>query len=73
MARPRTYTLDEKYFDKIDSQNKAYILGFIYADGSINKGCLNITLSNKDVEILEFIKDELKYSGKISIKKNKRK
>lgn len=71
MARPRTYTLDEKYFDKIDSQNKAYILGFIYADGSINKGCLNITLSNKDVEILEFIKSELKYSGKITLIKIK--
>ena len=29
----RKYSLDETYFDNIDSPNKAYILGFLYADG----------------------------------------
>jgi intein-encoded DNA endonuclease-like protein len=70
MARPRKYTLNENYFDIIDSVNKAYILGFIYADGSINKakGNLTICLSKKDIEVLEFIKQEVNYSGVISTK-----
>ena len=69
MARPRKYTLDENYFDTINSSNKAYILGFIYADGSVSeRGNLTICLSKKDIEILEFIKKELNYSGTISTK-----
>ena len=38
----------------------AYILGFISADGSINKqkNSLSIELQSRDVEILEFIKQK---------------
>ena len=58
MARPRKYTLNENYFEEIDSSNKSYILGFIYADGSINKknNSLTICLSEKDKDVLKFIK-----------------
>lgn len=66
MAAPRKYNLDEEYFYNINTPNKAYILGFIYADGSINKEKnLTITLAEKDIDILLFIKDELNYQGKI--------
>lgn len=69
MARPRKYTLNENYFDNIDTSNKAYILGFIYADGSISsRNALTLCLSKKDIEILEFIKKELEYSGEIKTK-----
>jgi len=73
MGRPRIYTLDENYFDNIDTPNKAYIIGFLYADGSINlkRNLLTICISEKDREILEFIKKELNYSGIISSKKIK--
>lgn len=30
----REYCINENYFDDIDTPNKAYILGFLYADGS---------------------------------------
>jgi len=63
MGRKPIYTVDENYFEKIDTNNKAYILGFIYADGNIHKNVLTISLSYKDIEILEFIKNELKYDG----------
>lgn len=70
----RKYTLNENYFDIIDNSNKAYILGFITADGHIidnsvkrNGGGFVIILSNKDIEILEAIKKELHYNGKIQI------
>lgn len=29
----RTYSINDYYFDEIDNQDKAYILGFLYADG----------------------------------------
>ena len=53
----RKYTLDEHFFDKIDTPNKAYILGFLYADGCNNKVINTITLGLdvKDKDILEKI------------------
>lgn len=55
----RKYTVDESYFDEINNFNKAYILGFLYADGyNSNKG-IQIGLQKRDLEILEFINNEL--------------
>lgn len=65
MGRPWKYSLNENYFENIDSNNKAYVLGFIYADGSVSNRYLSIGLSAKDVEILYFIKNELNYGGEI--------
>lgn len=51
------------YFDEINSNSKAYILGFIAADGALVKGktttTLTITLKYTDKCILEFIKSEI--------------
>ena len=33
----RKYSLNENYFQELDSKDKAYFLGFIYADGFITK------------------------------------
>jgi intein/homing endonuclease len=73
MGRPRKYSLNENYFEKIDSDDKAYILGFIYADGSVYKNYLSIWLAIKDVEILDFIKEKLDYGGIIYNSYNKKK
>lgn len=51
---------NNKYFDNIDTEHKAYWLGFIYADGSHNEQrySLTITLKDSDSYILEeFLKD----------------
>lgn len=50
----RKYTLNEQYFDNIDSEDKAYFLGFLYADGYLNlkNSFINLTLHKKDIEIL---------------------
>lgn len=51
----RNYTLNENYFDIIDTEEKAYILGILYADGYNNTKRTNISISLKeaDKEILE--------------------
>lgn len=58
----RKYTLDEHYFDEINTPNKAYILGLLYADGYNNTLINNVvlSLSIKDKNFLEKIRNELK-------------
>lgn len=67
MTRHRTYKINEEYFNNIDTQEKAYILGFLYADGNVGSSnrCIRVSLSSKDIEVLEFIKNEIGYSGPI--------
>ena len=53
----RSKQVDEHFFDNIDSEESAYILGFIYADGCLTKGNnLSFTVAEFDKEILEKIK-----------------
>ena len=67
MGRPRIIKLNEDYFEKIDSSNKAYILGFLYADGSVYGTTLSLALAIKDIEIIKFIVEELEFGGKLKI------
>ena len=53
--RPSKYLLDEHYFDVIDTQDKAYILGFLYADGCNCKNNIAICLQERDKGILDKI------------------
>lgn len=58
----RVYQLDESYFDIIDTEHKAYVLGFLYSDGSLNsdKQTVSLSLQEGDMWILEQIRKELK-------------
>lgn len=58
----KIYKYNEDYFEKIDSERKAYFLGLMFADGNVciknNRKRLQITLANEDLYILkEFLKD----------------
>lgn len=55
------YTVNEKYFDVIDTPNKAYVLGFLYADGNNlpSKGTISMALEENDKYILEKIRKEI--------------
>lgn len=57
----RKYSLNEHYFDEIDTPNKAYILGFLYADGYVNliNNTIILSLSYEDKDILEDIRREI--------------
>lgn len=54
----RKYFLNEHYFDEIDTPEKAYILGFFYADGSnnISKQTVSMSLQEEDKNVLEQIR-----------------
>lgn len=53
------YNLDKYFFDKIDTEEKAYWLGFIYADGCNTAGALSFHLALKDKSHLEKFKKAL--------------
>lgn len=65
------YTVDENYFEKIDTENKAYILGFMYADGYIQAKRkhsnlkLGVSIQEKDRKLLEDIKKEMSATHQI--------
>ena len=71
MGRLRKYTFNENYFENIDSQEKAYFLGFMYADGCVAKkqNFSRITLQERDKEILEKFKILLNYKGSLHYSK----
>ena len=57
----RQYKINEHYFDCVDTPNKAYILGFLYADGCNfpKKSTISMSLEEGDREILELIRKEI--------------
>lgn len=61
----KDFQVNERYFENIDTENKAYILGFISADGNISKGGLRVRLKGSDKDILEKIKVELESTHRI--------
>ena len=62
----RKYQLNHDYFSIIDSPEKAYWLGFLFADGHISKeNSLCIQLQSRDIKNLEMLKNDLSYSGPI--------
>ena len=63
-ARKNRYTLNERYFDEIDTERKAYWLGMIASDGCITN--VNyFALSLGDKEVVEALKEDLNYTGRV--------
>lgn len=65
----RRYKRNSEYFDNINTPNKAYILGLIYADGNNyirgNKHCFTLSLQERDHDLLERVRQELEYEGEL--------
>lgn len=63
-GRRRKYIVDEYYFEKIDSDKKAYLLGFLFADGCVRykNGIygLKLKVNKKDIHIIDYLQAELK-------------
>lgn len=58
----RKYKVDETFFDTIDTQDKAYCLGLMSADGSVNpsKCTISISLEDCDKDLLESVRMAIK-------------
>ena len=67
------YKFNENYFREIDTSNKAYFLGFIYADGCVfpPKNSCAIKLKREDDYILEQFKKELGSSKPLNYTESK--
>jgi intein-encoded DNA endonuclease-like protein len=55
----RKYEFNETYFQEINSEEKAYWLGFLFADGNIYKTQMTLKLQKSDKEHLESFKKAL--------------
>lgn len=62
----KKYFCNENYF-KYQNENMAYILGFLAADGTValKSNEIKISVAEKDSDILNKIKKELEYTGKV--------
>jgi hypothetical protein len=71
----RKYTVDESYFESIDAPDKAYILGFLLGDGNVDKDFFRLTIHihERDQEVLDYIKEQLKSSSPIARNSQSRK
>ena len=70
-----TYTCDQNFFSEINNHKKAYWLGFIAADGCLYRrdghaGVISISVNEKDIEILNNLKNDIKYAKPISLIKD---
>lgn len=65
----RKYSFNEHYFDNIESEHQAYWLGFLMSDGynHESKSQVSLRLHIQDIEILQKFKEDLQYTGEISI------
>jgi len=62
--RRNRYTLNEGYFEIINSQVKAYLLGLMAADGCVTETNY-VAFESIDKELTQLLKDELQYSGEV--------
>ena len=62
--RRNRYTLNENYFDNIDTPVKSYLLGLMTADGCVTDKNY-IVLESVDRELVELFAREIEYSGEI--------
>ena len=70
----RKHFFNERYFEKIDKPEKAYLLGFITADGCVYNGLnktsfrFQMNLKESDSYILDFLQKEIGSDYKIQFK-----
>ena len=68
-GRSRRNEFNEDYFENINTEDKAYFLGFIVADGCVQKNYFRII--QKETEILYDFKKYIRFTGNIFTSKSK--
>ena len=63
-VRDYRYYVNEHFFDKVDSEEVAYVLGWFYSDGCVdNAGKMRIQIQKDDEKILYKIRELMEYNG----------
>ncbi len=62
-VRNRKYAVNHDYFENIDSEDKAYFLGFMYADGYNRQvhgqKSMTLNLAIKDISVIESLREKV--------------
>ena len=66
----RIHSVNESVFEIIDTEEKAYWLGFLYADGYVGDNRLELALQAKDLEHLVKFKEFMESEHVLEFKKN---
>ena len=64
------YNFNEDYFETIDTEDKAYFLGFIIADGCVSDRTNSIKITQKEIYILLEFKKYIEFEGNIFTRKD---
>lgn len=69
----RVNNFNDDYFETIDTEDKAYFLGLLFADGNVYtaRHRVQITLANEDAYILKAFANCIQYTGKMYIDRGK--
>ena len=69
----RVNNFNDDYFETIDTEDKAYFLGLLFADGNVYTARyrVQITLANEDAYILKAFANCIGYTGKMYIDRGK--
>jgi len=70
--RGRKYTINQHYFDSIDTEEKAYFLGFLYADGHNSKSSVTLALKEDDKPILELFQTLINSNCPLKFRNNEK-
>lgn len=62
----RTHTFDEAFFDAVDTEAKAYWLGFVAADGYVGQRAVVVELAQKDSDHVARFRDALGAGHKLA-------
>lgn len=65
----RQYKVNDLFFENINNEEKAYCLGLWFSDGYNNEKDNCVCLKMTDLDILEKVKEVLKFNGKIYLQK----
>lgn len=69
-VKSRAYKVDDTFFNKINTEGKAYFLGLMFSDGNISSKSNHINISSNDKNLIKTCKKLLKTNSPIHCYKN---